>query len=79
MPIVLGSEWCHNLAHAAAARAIGKPVDAIRITWGMPLLVYYDINDKNVFWQNRNDGVKIKKYVQCLVIMCNMWDMFDDV
>jgi Zn-dependent protease len=48
MPIVLGSEWCHNLAHAAAANLVGKPVDAIRITWGMPLLVYYDINDEEV-------------------------------
>jgi len=48
MPIVLGSEWCHNLAHAAAARLVGKPMDAIRITWGMPLVVYYDINDETV-------------------------------
>lgn len=47
-PIVLGSEWCHNLAHAAAARIVGKPMDAICITWGMPLLVYYDINDESV-------------------------------
>jgi Zn-dependent protease len=48
MPIVLGSEWCHNLAHAAAACMVGKPMDAIRITWGMPLIVYYDINDETV-------------------------------
>lgn len=48
MPIVIGSEWCHNLAHAAAACMVGKPMDAIRITWGMPLLVYYDINDEQV-------------------------------
>lgn len=48
MPAVLGSEWCHNLAHAAAARLVGKPMDAIRIVWGMPLLVYYDINDTSV-------------------------------
>ena len=48
MPIVLGSEWCHNLAHAAAACMVGKPMDAIRITWGMPLVVYYDINDETV-------------------------------
>lgn len=45
---ILGSEWCHNLAHAAAASLVGKPVDAIRIVWGMPLLVYYDINDQTV-------------------------------
>jgi Zn-dependent protease len=43
--VILGSEWCHNLAHAAAAKLVGMPVDAIRITWGMPLLVYFDIND----------------------------------
>jgi len=45
---ILGSEWCHNLAHAAAASLVGKPVDAIRIVWGLPLLVYYDINDPTV-------------------------------
>ena len=32
MPVVLGSEWGHNLAHAAAANWIGKPMDAMRIT-----------------------------------------------
>lgn len=48
MPVVLGSEWCHNLAHAAAASLVGKPMDAIRITWGMPLLVYFDVNDESV-------------------------------
>ncbi len=48
MPVILGSEWCHNLAHAAAAKWIGHPVDAIRITWGMPLLAYYDIEDAMV-------------------------------
>jgi Zn-dependent protease len=48
MPVILGSEWCHNLAHAAAAKMVGHPADAIRITWGMPLLVYYDIEDSNV-------------------------------
>jgi Zn-dependent protease len=48
MPVILGSEWCHNLAHVAAAQWIGKPMDALRITWGMPLCVYYDINDASV-------------------------------
>lgn len=48
MPVVLGSEWLHNLAHAAAANLTGHPVDAIRITWGMPLLVYFEINDQTV-------------------------------
>ncbi|MES0359595.1 MAG: hypothetical protein ABUK20_01655 [Anaerolineales bacterium] len=46
--VLLGSEWCHNLAHAAAAKLVGRPVDAIRITWGMPLLVYHDVNDPSV-------------------------------
>ena len=48
MPVILGSEWCHNLAHTAAAKLVGHPVDAIRITWGMPLLVYYDTEDATV-------------------------------
>jgi len=48
MPVVLGSEWGHNLAHAAAANWVGKQMDAIRITWGMPLCVYHDINDASV-------------------------------
>ncbi len=46
--IILGFEWCHNLAHAAVASSIGKPVDAIRIFFGTPLLIYYDINDQQV-------------------------------
>lgn len=46
--VLLGSEWCHNLAHAAAARLVGKPMDALRIVWGMPLVVYYDIGDETV-------------------------------
>jgi len=48
MPVVVGFEWCHNFAHAAAARLIDKPMDALRITWGTPLVVYYDIEDENV-------------------------------
>jgi len=40
MVVVLGSEWCHNMAHTAAARAVGKPVDAMRIVLGMPVLLY---------------------------------------
>jgi Zn-dependent protease len=48
MAAVLGSEWLHNLAHAAAAQLVGKPMDALRITWGMPLAVYYDLNDPDV-------------------------------
>ncbi|MGE5123237.1 MAG: hypothetical protein ACM3H7_01875 [Acidobacteriaceae bacterium] len=46
--ILFAFEWCHNLAHAAFARWIGKPVNAIRITWGTPILIYYDINDPSV-------------------------------
>jgi Zn-dependent protease len=46
--VILGSEWCHNLAHAAAAQLVGKPMDALRIVWGMPLVVYYDIGDETV-------------------------------
>jgi Zn-dependent protease len=40
MFVLLGSEWCHNLAHVAAARSVGKPVDAVRILFGMPILLY---------------------------------------
>jgi Zn-dependent protease len=48
MTTILGSEWCHNLAHAAAAWLVGKPMDALRVTWGMPLVVYHDIQDETV-------------------------------
>jgi len=46
--LMVGSEWLHNLAHTAVASKIGKPVDAIRIFWGTPILIYYDINDQQV-------------------------------
>ena len=48
MLVTLGSEWAHNLAHALAAKLTGKPVDAIRVVFGMPLLVYHDLNDSEV-------------------------------
>jgi Zn-dependent protease len=48
MTIILGSEWLHNLAHTVTARRIGKPVDAVRIFMGMPLLVYQRENDSSV-------------------------------
>ncbi len=48
MPIAVGSEWCHNIAHAAAAWWVGKPMDAMRIAWGTPLVVYFDIEDPAV-------------------------------
>jgi hypothetical protein len=40
MLVFFGSEWCHNLAHVAAARSVGKPVDELRIIVGMPVLLY---------------------------------------
>ncbi len=40
MAVLLGSEWCHNLAHVAAARVVGRPVDRMRIILGMPVLLY---------------------------------------
>jgi hypothetical protein len=40
MVVFLGSEWFHNLAHVAAARAAGQPVDALRVIAGMPVLLY---------------------------------------
>ncbi|MBI9045127.1 MAG: hypothetical protein JEZ06_11620 [Anaerolineaceae bacterium] len=48
MLVMLTSEWCHNLAHAAVANFLGKPADAIKIQFGMPLLVFKDINDPAV-------------------------------
>lgn len=46
--VLLGSEWGHNLAHAAAAALIGKPMDALKVTWGMPLVIYHNVNDQTV-------------------------------
>ena len=46
--ILFASEWGHNLAHVAIAHRIGKPVDAIRILGGTPLLIYYDTSDQDV-------------------------------
>lgn len=48
MLALLGSEWCHNLAHVFIANRINKPVDRVRITFGMPLLVYFDPHDPAV-------------------------------
>lgn len=42
MAVMLGSEWCHNIAHTAVARAIGKPVNYLRIILGMPVLIYLE-------------------------------------
>ena len=46
--IVLGSEWCHNMAHVLAAYLIDKPMDQLRILFGMPRCVYHDLNDPDV-------------------------------
>ncbi|GAB4496208.1 MAG: hypothetical protein OHK0052_05730 [Anaerolineales bacterium] len=46
--LMFGSEWLHNLAHAAAAGWVGKPADEVRIMLGIPRLIYNDINDAAV-------------------------------
>ena len=48
MAAILGSEWCHNLAHAAAARLVGKPMDALLVMWGMPMVIYFNVEDEDV-------------------------------
>ena len=48
MVAALGSEWAHNLSHAAAARLTGKPMDALLVMFGMPLVIYYEPNDPSV-------------------------------
>ncbi len=48
MFVMLGSEWAHNLAHAAAAQITGKRMDALRVIGGMPRIVYYRVDDPNV-------------------------------
>jgi hypothetical protein len=48
MAVVLGSEWCHNLAHLIASNWIGKPMDQMRIQAGMPRCIYQKINDQDV-------------------------------
>jgi hypothetical protein len=48
MIVMLSSEWCHNLAHAFSAKAVGKPMDQMKIQMGMPRCVYYQLNDEDV-------------------------------
>lgn len=48
MVVVLGSEWCHNLAHLLASNWIGKPMDTMRIQAGIPRCIYHEINDQDV-------------------------------
>jgi len=46
--VTLGSEWCHNLAHLISSNLIGKPMDQLRIQFGMPRCIYHEINDLEV-------------------------------
>lgn len=48
MGVMLGSEWCHNLAHLVASNLINKPMDQLRIQFGMPRCIYHEINDLEV-------------------------------
>lgn len=48
MIAVLGSEWCHNLAHVFASNWTQKPMDKLRIQFGMPRCIYGEINDEQV-------------------------------
>jgi Zn-dependent protease len=48
MIVMLGSEWCHNLAHVLAAYLVGKPMDGIRIQLGMPRCHYRELNPVDV-------------------------------
>ena len=48
MPLVVGAEWGHNLAHMATGELIGKPVDEMRIYGGMPRLVCTEESDRAV-------------------------------
>jgi len=48
MAAMLGSEWCHNLAHAFTANKVGKPMDQMRIQMGMPRCIYNKLNDEEV-------------------------------
>jgi Zn-dependent protease len=48
MVVVLISEWCHNLAHLLASNLIKRPMDQLRIQFGMPRCIYHQINDAEV-------------------------------
>lgn len=47
-PVVAGVEWCHNLAHSAAAQAVGKPTDEFKLLIGTPRLQYWELNDASI-------------------------------
>jgi hypothetical protein len=48
MPLVVGAEWGHNLAHMASGQLIGKPIDEVRIYGGLPRLVCTEQSDQSV-------------------------------
>ena len=48
MIATLGAEWCHNLAHVLASNWVNKPMDVLRIQFGMPRCIYHQINDRSV-------------------------------
>ncbi len=48
MIATLGSEWCHNLAHVLVSNWVNKPMDVLRIQFGMPRCIYHQINDPQV-------------------------------
>lgn len=39
-------EWGHNLSHAAAARAVGAPMDELYVMGGTPRVVYFTNDDR---------------------------------
>lgn len=47
-PLVAGVEWFHNLAHTAAAQAVGKPTDEFKLLYGTPRLRYDELNDTSI-------------------------------
>ena len=46
MIALLKWEWLHNIAHAAAARLAGKPMDELQIMAGMPICIYSPENHR---------------------------------
>jgi len=47
MIALLKWEWLHNIAHAAAARLAGKPMDELQIMAGMPICIYSPENHRS--------------------------------
>jgi Zn-dependent protease len=71
--VMLGSEWCHNLAHAAVARWINKPMDALRIVWGMPLVVYYNPENESVTPRQHIMRALGGPLWNALMLKCALW------